>query len=307
MTPETRELIRRIVRGSTADPLLSDLLISNQPHPGRHISKARGHEGYKIVAQRDFEWGDDYRHLNLPGSAGTGMQQLIVDVRQKKRRATVNVLVCMDGSTDFTSRPPTTKRMIAGYVIADLLATRAPFDFGLTLYSSTGLLRPLMLPVSAYTALQPALTMLFEAPTKNSNQTGGGLSEALQVLHPESLLLVCSDFADQLGTGQAAQADRDALRRAGLRHTLRCIQLTDPLESALPESGVITLQDMTSGELVSPLIFNQDRLAYAENARRRQSALDQLFKDSRARAGIFSTDGNQKAWSRQLRSLLRTT
>ena len=104
---------------------------------------------------------------------------------------------------------------------------------------------------------------------------GDLLHAAAGTIKRRSLVLVVSDFISQPGWD-------DALARLALRHDVVAVRLFDPLEMALPELGLVTVEDAETGEQL--FIDSADpgfRRRYAAEAQAREAAL----RESLAHAG----------------------
>jgi uncharacterized protein (DUF58 family) len=89
---------------------------------------------------------------------------------------------------------------------------------------------------------------MLAAPERSTAAQGSGgtdLAELLKtaegVIRRRSLVFVVSDFISRPGWA-------DALARLGRRHELVAVRLVDPMELALPDVGLVTLQDAETGE-----------------------------------------------------------
>ena len=82
-----------------------------------------------------------------------------------------------------------------------------------------------------------------------------------------------------------------ALRVANKRHDIVAVTVTDPREETLPQVGLINVRDAESG---TEVLVNTDdpavRAAYAEEARRRATERDALFKRTRVDAIRIRTE-----------------
>jgi uncharacterized protein (DUF58 family) len=147
------------------------------------------------------------------------------------------------------------------------------------------------------TVLPPRLSRLhvlnlMQRMRRRSPQAVGGtgtalgelLNAAAGTIKRRSLVLVVSDFISEPGWDTA-------LARLAQRHEVVAVRLFDPLEMALPEIGLVTVEDAETGEQL--FIDTSDpafRRRYAAEAEAREAAL----RDGLARAGAdtleLSTD-----------------
>jgi uncharacterized protein (DUF58 family) len=91
------------------------------------------------------------------------------------------------------------------------------------------------------------LQLLQRMRAPRASRRGGGtaladlLAAAAGVVKRRSLVFVVSDFISAPGW-------QTALRRLSMRHEVIAVRLYDPLEMALPDVGLVTLEDAETGE-----------------------------------------------------------
>ena len=99
--------------------------------------------------------------------------------------------------------------------------------------------------------------MLFFEPKHQGTDIPAALTFLNHVVPRRAIVFLLTDFLHSLGPATTSTArqrlGRDTLQEIGLtnaRHDLVCLHLHDPRESALPNAGLLTLEDAESGELV---------------------------------------------------------
>ena len=96
--------------------------------------------------------------------------------------------------------------------------------------------------------------MLTFAPRSRGTDIPAALAFLNHVLHGRSIIFLLTDFLHSFGTGaRSVQAGRDTVREVGMtnaRHDLVCVHLHDPREGELPDAGLLTVEDLETGELV---------------------------------------------------------
>ncbi|MEN9317332.1 MAG: hypothetical protein RIS35_3725 [Pseudomonadota bacterium] len=116
-----------------------------------------------------------------------------------------------------------------------------------------------------------------DAPaTGRSTDLGVLLGSAAEAIRRRSLLFVVSDFISTPGWEQP-------LARLALRHEVVAIRVHDPLESQLPDLGLMVMQDAETGEQL--FVDTHDRgfrERFAQAAARREASL----RRSLAQAGV---------------------
>jgi uncharacterized protein (DUF58 family) len=241
--------------------------------------------GIDLADLREYQFHDDVRHIDWNVTA----RQQTPYVRQftEDREMTAWFLLDLSGSVDFGSADVTKLAVSTGFVaLLARVLTRHGNRVGAMLYGTR-----------VDTVLPPRLSRLHvlnlmqRMRTRPMAQSGGGgtsladlLNAAAATMKRRSLVLVVSDFISQPGW-------EDALARLAQRHEVVAVRLFDPLEMALPELGLVTVEDAETGEQL--FIDTSDpsfRRRYAAEAETREAAL----RSALARAGAdtleLSTD-----------------
>ena len=232
--------------------------------------------GIDLADLREYQFGDDVRHIDWNVTA----RQQTPYVRQftEDREMTAWLLLDLSGSIDFGSNEQTKLAVSTAFVaLLARVLTRHGNRVGAMLYGR-----------QVDTVLPPRLSRLHvlnlmqRMRQRPQQQAGGGgtslgdlLNAAAGTIKRRSLVLVVSDFISEPGWDTA-------LARLAQRHEVVAVRLYDPLEMALPELGLVTVEDAESGEQL--FIDTSDpafRQRYAAEAEAREAAL----RDGLARAG----------------------
>ncbi|MDO5625935.1 MAG: DUF58 domain-containing protein [Pseudomonadota bacterium] len=250
--------------------------------------------GLDLADLREYQPHDDVRHIDWNVTAR--QQQPHVRVFTEDREMTAWFLLDLSGSVDFGSGSVTKRQVSRAFVgVLARLFTRRGNRVGALLYG-TGVER--VVPAHASRAhvlrllhaMQPDASKSIASRASGSSAkaqkcsdstpAGTQLSELLlaaaSVLRRRSTVFVVSDFISAPGWEKP-------LARLALRHDVVAVHLTDPLELALPDLGLVTLRDAETGEQMlvdthSPAF--RDR--FAAIARQREAALT----DALAFAGV---------------------
>ena len=92
-------------------------------------------------------------------------------------------------------------------------------------------------------------------------------------------MFLISDFLH--GSGDGKRDIFQEIGRTNSRHDLVCIQLQDDRERALPESGMLVVEDMETGEVIEVDSTRQTvRDAFAASVTRQQETLDRALMQS---------------------------
>jgi uncharacterized protein (DUF58 family) len=204
--------------------------------------------GIDLADLREYQHHDDVRHIDWNVTAR--MQQPYVRQFLEDRDLTAWFLLDLSGSVDFGSADVTKLAVSAGFVAAlARVMTRHGNRVGALLY---GTRVDTMLPPRASRLHVLELLQRMRQPRLRAAQgTGGnvGTSLAELLLSAEntikrgSLVFVVSDFISQPGW-------ESALARLARRHDVVAVRLFDPMEMALPNVGLVTIEDAETGEQV---------------------------------------------------------
>ncbi|MDP3082211.1 MAG: DUF58 domain-containing protein [Rubrivivax sp.] len=232
--------------------------------------------GIDLADLREYQHHDDVRHIDWNVTAR--LQQPYVRQFIEDRDLTAWFLLDLSGSVDFGSADVTKLSMSTGFV-----ATLARV---ITRHGNR--VAAMMYGTRVDTVLQPGssrlhvLNLLQRMRAKRSPADAGAgtsladlLKAAASVMKRRSLVFVVSDFISTPGW-------QDALARLARRHEVVAVRLFDPLEMALPDVGLVTVQDAETGE---QLLIDAADPAFRE--RYAAIALDQeeALLDGLARSG----------------------
>ena len=244
--------------------------------------------GIDLADLREYQLHDDVRHIDWNVTAR--LQTPHVRQFTEDRELTAWFLLDLSGSVDFGSSEVTKLGVSAGFVaLLARVLTRHGNRVGAMLY---GTRVDTVLPPRLSRLHVLRLMRLMRSRPRDVAVPGAGTSLA-DLLHMaaatiprRSLVLVVSDFISRPGW-------EDALGRLAQRHDVVAVRLFDPLEMALPELGLVTVEDAETGEQL--FIDTADpafRRRYAAEAQAREAAL----RESLVRAGCdtleLSTDGD---------------
>jgi uncharacterized protein (DUF58 family) len=128
--------------------------------------------------------------------------------------------------------------------------------------------------------------MLSRPVSSHSSATNLGdfLRTAFRLIRRRSLIFLVSDFISAPGWPEA-------LARLAMRHEILAVRLYDPLETALPDLGLLAFRDAETGEQV--FVDTHDRLfrkRFADAAERREKMLRSGFSDAGVDVIELSTD-----------------
>jgi uncharacterized protein (DUF58 family) len=197
--------------------------------------------GLDFADLREYQAHDDVRHIDWNVTARTQIPH--VRVYNEDRDVTAWFLLDLSPSVDFGSGEVTKRQLLLEFaaVLARLL-TRQGNKVGAVLFNGmsefvvparTG--RAHVLHLIDKIATNPRL---LRAPPTDLRAFYG---RALPALGRRGIVFAVSDFISQPGWERALFA-------IGQRHEALAVRLLDPLESALPDIGLVTLEDAETGE-----------------------------------------------------------
>lgn len=235
---------------------------------GEYHSAFKG-TGMDFAEVRPYQFGDDVRNIDWNVSAR--YPETFIKVFEEEREQTVILAVDVSGSEDFASASAY-KREIAAEICAVVAfsAIQNNDKVGLLLFSDQ-----VELFVPPKKGRKHVLRLIRDLFAHEQQSTGTDLKVALNhlvhVLHRRSIVMLMSDFMDE--------GFEPSLRAVSRRHDTIAVHLTDPVESELPEVGLMEVTDAESGERV--LIDTSDesvRSMYEQEARSRKLALTRMFR-----------------------------
>jgi len=245
--------------------------------------------GIDLADLREYQHHDDVRHIDWNVTAR--LQQPYVRQFLEDRDLTAWFLLDLSGSVDFGSADVTKLAVSAGFVAAlARVMTRHGNRVGALLY---GTRVDTMLPPRASRLHVLELLQRMRQPRPRAAQVAGesgGTSLAELLLSAEntikrgSLVFVVSDFISQPGWDHA-------LARLARRHDVVAVRLFDPMEMALPDVGLVTIEDAETGEQV--FVDAADpafRERYEAIAQEQESALMESLSRSGADMLELATD-----------------
>ncbi|WP_088278629.1 DUF58 domain-containing protein [Ideonella sp. A 288] len=232
--------------------------------------------GLDLADLREYQHADDVRHIDWNVTA----RLQVPHVRQftEDRELTAWFLLDLSGSVDFGSDDRTKLAVSEGFVaVVARMLTRHGNRVGAMLYGQQvhGVLPP---GVGRMQVLQ-LLARMRQRPERKSGQAtrlADLLQAAESTLRRRSMVFVVSDFISEPGWAEP-------LARLARRHEVLAVRLYDPAEMALPDVGMVTIEDAESGEQV--LVDTQDP-DFRERFEALADAHEAELREALARAGV---------------------
>ncbi len=279
---ELLESVRRVeVR---TNRLVNDMMV------GAYLSHFKG-RGMDFEELREYIPGDEVRDIDW--NVTYRMGRPFVKRFREERELAMLLAVDISASSAFGS-VRRSKREFAAEIAGTLAisATRSSDKVGLLLFSDRV---EFFLPPrkGRRHILRIIREMLYFKPAHRGTNIPAALAFINHVLHRRAIVFLLTDFLHSFGASAEAQSSRGTLQEIGLtnaRHDLVCIHLHDPRESVLPASGLVTVEDAETGEMLE---IDSSRAVVREKfARTNAERLAELDRAMR-RAGVdtlsFST------------------
>ncbi len=247
--------------------------------------------GVDLADLREYQLHDDVRHIDWNVTAR--LQQPYVRQFLEDRDLTAWFLLDLSGSVDFGSADVTKLAVSSGFVATlARVITRHGNRVGAMLYGGQQVDTVLPPRTSRSHVLDLLARMRMPRPPAARDSRGPGtgtsLADLLQlaesVIRRRSLVFVVSDFISEPGWAEA-------LARLSRRHEVVAVRLWDPMEMALPDVGLVTVEDAETGEqLFIDAADPAFRERYAAIAEQQEAALFEALGRSGADVVELATD-----------------
>ncbi len=209
---------------------------------GGYRSTFRG-QGIEFEEVRPYQPGDDVRAIDWNVTARTG--EAFIKTFREERELTLELLVDTGLPMDFGSRT-WTKREAAAQIAAliSFVAIEHQDRVGLTLFGAEPGLH-----IQARKGPGHVLRVVREVMAAPVSEARSNLEEVLsheeRTLRRRSIVFLISDFVSAVPRQRGAEQDwTDSLARLARRHDVIAVRIVDPFEEALPEAGVLQLDEL---------------------------------------------------------------
>jgi len=207
---------------------------------GDYATLFRG-AGLDLADLREYQLNDDVRHIDWNVTAR--LQHPHVRQYQEDREVTAWFLLDVSASVDFGSEAVTKRAVLTDFVaVLARVLTRHGNRVGALLFD--GAVEATLPPRSSRTHVLHLLRRLV-SPSRSAppgtTDLAAMLQAALGILTQRSVVFVVSDFVSPAGWVKP-------LRQLASRHDVLAVRLFDPLEVALPDIGLLVMQDAETGE-----------------------------------------------------------
>ena len=223
---------------------------------GEYHSVFRG-RGIEFSDVRQYEPGDDVQAIDWNVTARMGAPFIKRYVEERE----LLVLLLVDVSRSATlAGSGMTKRDLAAEVAATLAFAAVANNDRVGLITFTDRIEHFAAPAKGRPhVLRIIRELLYGAPAGSGTDIAAALAYAARVTRRRAIVFLISDFCD---AGYEQQ-----LRAAAIRHEVIALALTDPRDGALPNVGLLEMEDAeTGGRALIDTTDGAVRAAYARNA-----------------------------------------
>jgi uncharacterized protein (DUF58 family) len=254
---ELLESVRRVeVR---TNRLVNDTMV------GAYLSHFKG-RGMDFEDLREYMPGDDVRDIDWNVTHRLG--RVFVKRFREERELTAVLAVDVSASSSFGSASRT-KREFAAEIAATLAMSAAKNGDKVALLLFTDEVELFVPPRKGRRhILRIVREMLMFKPRRRGTEISQALGFLNHVLHRRAIVFLLTDFLHSDGAPNSRSArgemmnlpnrssalqPRDVIQELGLtntRHDVVCLHLHDPRESALPDAGLLTIEDAETGEML---------------------------------------------------------
>ena len=264
---------------------------------GEHRASGVG-SGTELAQLRPYQPGDDVRQLDPAATARTG----IAHVRQQvpERLLTTWLAVDVSASMAFGTADRLKSDVAEGVVdVVGTLAVRRGGKVGLLTFGAP--VSRLLPPRGGRGARVGLRRALAEGVAPDKTQGEPLERTALRIgrlTRMPSLVVIISDFAAPLPSGDEPLPWARPVAALAARHTVLAIEVVDPREQSLPPVGRLAMVDPESGARVEVDTRSAKlRESFAEAAAERRRAVARALRRAGAEHVTLSTAGS---WAREL-------
>ena len=264
--------------------------LSNEIFAGKYHTAFRG-RGMSFSEVREYRAGDDVRDIDWNVTARSSKPH--IKIYEEERELTMMLLVDVSGSRMFGTAERLKKSVMTE--IAAVLAFSAAQNndkVGCIFFSDR--VEKFIPPKKGRSHI---LMIIRELVKFRPESPRTAISEAVRYLtnvnKKRCTAFILSDF---MNAPRDRAALDDALKIAGGKHDLVGIRVLDPREAAMPDVGIVELQDAETGRKAwVDTSSARVREHYAESWRERDEAVGDMLRRNRIDTAMISTEGDYVA------------
>ena len=264
---DTKALLKKVRKIEIKTRRLSDHVFGGEYH-----STFKG-RGMTFSEVRQYQFGDDVRAIDWNVTAR--YNEPFVKVFAEERELTLMLLVDVSGSEAFGTQTQF-KREILTEIAATLAfsALQNNDKVGLVLFSDQ--VELFIPPKKGRSHILRIIRELLEfKPQSLKTHIGNALEFLSGVLKKKAIVFMLSDFMDQ--------GYEKTLRIAAKKHDLTGIRVFDPVETKLPNLGIVPIRDAETGAIQWVSTFSKKiRRNYKAQDQEQVQAYEELFSKNGA-------------------------
>ncbi|MFH1892860.1 MAG: DUF58 domain-containing protein [Candidatus Zixiibacteriota bacterium] len=277
MAIDTGEILKKVRRIEIRTRRIVNDLISGEYH-----SSFKG-QGMEFDEVREYMPGDDVRRIDWNVTARYGTP--FIKKFAEERELTVIILMDVSGSKRFGT-VDYYKSELAAELTALLAFAAIKNNDKVGMISFSDRIEKFIPPKKGRrNVLRLIREVLYSEPQSRGTDIGAALEYFNRVIKRRAVLFVISDFI--------GDDFRKPLMIASRKHDAIAINITDPRELRMPESGLMFLEDAETGKRMwVDTSSSATRRAFAEDARIRQESVAALFRQHKIDYVSLSTEGS---------------
>ncbi|MGS2727744.1 DUF58 domain-containing protein [Psychroserpens sp. BH13MA-6] len=268
---DTKELLKKVRKIEIKTRRLSDHIFGGEYH-----STFKG-RGMTFSEVRQYQFGDDVR--NIDWNVTARYNEPFIKVFEEERELTMMLMVDISGSELFGTDEQF-KNEIVTEIAATLAfsATQNNDKIGLILFSDA--IELYIPPKKGRSHVLRIIRELIEfEPKSKLTDVAEALKFLSNVMKKKAIVFMLSDFM--------ADDYKQNLKIAAGRHDITGIRVYDKREEAIPNLGMVQMQDEESGELV---LVNTGSKTIRQNYARHYKERVEYFKDVFTKSGSGTID-----------------
>lgn len=265
---ETSEILKKVRKIEIKTRGLSQNIFAGQYH-----SAFKG-RGMAFAEVREYQFGDDVRDIDWNVTAR--FRKPYVKVFEEERELTVMLLVDVSGSLDFGTRSRMKSEMATEIAATIAYSAIQNNDKIGVVFFSDRIEKYIPPKKGRKHILYIIREMLDFKPESRKTDIGGAMEFFTRVMKRRTTAFVLSDFYDRHDFFKQMQI-------ANNKHDVMAIQVYDKWAKALPDVGLVKVDDAESGhEMYVDTSSKKVRAAHARYWTERQ----QMLKDTLSRANV---------------------
>ena len=283
MATDVKELMAKVGKIRILTNRLIDERLSGDYH-----STFKG-QGVEFDEVRPYMPGDDVRTIDWNVTARTG--EPFIKRYSEERELTVLFMVDVSGSQGYGTSGRSKMQLAAELTaLLALTAIRNQDKIGLVLFAG-GIVKYIP-PRKGRDGVMRLVREVLAAEdgAEGTTDIAGALKFLNGIQKRKAVVFLVSDFMDP-GLRDEDGAARKLLGAVSRHNDMVCVDVSDPAESALPDVGLVELEDPETGELrlvdTSSLALRE---AFAANARLERDEMERFFRKNAIDTISVSTD-----------------